>query len=525
MTSRETRMSSGISFKNNDRAGDADERGVQIEVLGDSRPFSKYGQSICYFLSINGYRFLIDCGAPLFEHLTRQQIENIDGLFATHSHEDHKRWFTDLAIYLNYLTEGEDRLDLITIDPIHEEYRKNSRGALERTLSPDSRDVVEVPYRAFVNPISFGPKARYRIRREQKGDGSYGWRVVDEEGNPVPPDRAKIVIMHPREANRPRMLFRDPETSKWVEPERYYSFSSDVFYHQDEDRTIVLDEDSGADTVRISPVKDPVWHGPTTIGIDIQTPRERVVFSSDTVYDPDLWRKLAQEERELDLGQMTREEFESASILYGDINDYIEASWSDERLESAAGYYRDAVVVHDCGPHGDPVHTEYEDVRGLECEELLLTHCPDRFISEYPVAISGKKFTVSENELLEEVGTDLVPLDGDVYVRHSNRSYIGFQDPDGRFQVIRKADGTLEIAERPVDLEGDEVMNVKLYRDIGGRYYPYLREDHHSYRVRPDQRVERVQFDDTTSRGMLVEDLRAEDGGIRDLEQPADSMG
>jgi len=519
-------MSSG-SFTRHESGDGSPERngGIQIEILGESRPFSKYGQSICYYVTVNGHTFFIDCGAPIFEHLSRDQIEDVDGLFATHSHEDHKRWFTDLAIYLNYLTEGEKRLNLMTIDPIQEEFLKNSRGALERTLSADSRDVVEVPYRNFVNPVSIGPSARYRIVRDHHDGGTYDWRVVDEDGRTVSPDRAKVVILDPEQANRPRMLFRDPETSKWVEPTRYYSFASDVFYHRNEaEDHITLDDSPDTDKgpVRISPVKDPVWHGPPTIGIDIQAPGERVIFSSDTVYDPELWESLAHEDREMNTGDLTDEEFASSSVIYGDINNFIERSWSVERYERALSYYRNAVVVHDCGPHGDPVHTDYRHVRNLDCKELLLTHCPDRFISEVPIAIASKKFTIRNNRLKEDVDGNLYELRGDIYVRDSNRSYVGFKNPEGRFQVIRQPNGTLEIGERPIDQEGEPVMTVDLYRDIQGKYYPYLHDENQEYQIRPDQRVERVHYTESGSEGVRVEHLRAEDGGLQTQKQSAD---
>ncbi len=497
--------------------------GIEIDILGESRPFSKYGQSICYHVTVNGYQFLVDCGAPIFEKLSREEIEQIDGLFATHSHEDHKRWFTDLAIYMNYLTEGEKRLTLLTIDPIHEEYLKNSRGALERTLSTDSRKVLEVPYKNFVQPVTIGPTARYQIVRDHHDGGPYGWRVVDENGETVPPDRAKVVIMDPEQANRPRMLFRDPETSKWVEPVQYYSFESEVFYRNAQN-TLELDEDrEGPSSVEISPIKDPVWHGPPTIGIDIRTPDERVVFSSDTVYDPDLWRSLANEEREVKLHELSQEEFESSSVIYGDINHFIEQSWSQERLHNALGFYEDAVVIHDCGPYGDPVHTDYAHVRGVDCEELILTHCPDRFISEFPIAVSGKTFRIKNNEVREKVDDEFYPLEADIYMRDSNQAYVGFQKSDGPFQVIRKENGGLEVKERSRPSDGQKIMHVELYRDIQGEYYPYLDEENQSYQIRSDHRVERVTRTATGSEGTIVEHVRMENGRVPSFEATAET--
>jgi protein-tyrosine phosphatase len=485
-------------------------QGVLIDIIGESRPFSKYGQSICYHVNVCGYHYLVDCGAPIFEHIPYDHIENINGLLATHSHEDHKRWFTDLALYLKYKVADDRRLNLITTDPIHEEFLKNSRGALERTLSPDSRQVIEVPYEDFVNQVPFGPRPKYRIQDCRDESGGHRWQVVDATGEAVSRDRAKIVIRDRQQANRPRMLFRDPDTSLWVEPYQYYSFDSDVFYHQDW-RTIQHESDTSS--VTISPVKDPVWHGPPTIGIEIQTPDERVVFSSDTVYDPDLWKELSEERQELTLKSMSKEQFETSRIIQADINDLIQKQWSKQRRENALEFYEDAVVIHDCGPTGDPVHTDYAQLQNLDCEQLVLTHCPDRFISEYPIAVQGKTFLVRNNELLEKNQNGKYPVCADTYVRDSDSAYVGFENENGAFTVVRR-NGSLDIVKSGQGVTGSRLMNVDLYRDIEGRYYPYLEQDNQFYDIRSDDRVERITQDQDGSSGVRVESIRNENGGV-----------
>ncbi len=486
------------------------ETGILIDIIGEGRPFSKYGQSISYHLNVCGYHYLVDCGAPIFEHIPHHHIEKINGLFATHSHQDHKRWFTDLALYLKYKVTGDRRLNLITTDPIHKEFMSDSRGALERTLSSDSCRVIEVPYRDFVNQVPFGPSPKYRIVEADGETGDGKWTVVTHDGEPVSPDRAKVIVKGQNQASRPRMLFRDPETSMWVEPRQYYSFHSDVFYQQDWQP---VRHESSTNSVTITPVKDPVWHGPPTIGIEINTPDERVVFSSDTVYDPDLWKRLTFETQDMTFRNISKQEFQSSRVLQADINDLIQKQWSEQRYRNARNFYRDAVVIHDCGPPGDPVHTDYASLRGLECSELVLTHCPDRFISEFPIAIHGKTFHVKENQLFERTTNGTFPVKADVYMRESDSAYVGFKTGDGLFNVV-KQNGSLEMVRRNKEVSGQSLMNVDLYRDIEGRYFPYLDDNRKTYEVISEDRVERVTRWEDGSSGVRVRSVREEGGGV-----------
>jgi len=55
---------------------------------------------------------------------------------------------------------------------------------------------------------------------------------------------------------------------------------------------------------------------------------------------------------------MSQKDFESASVLYGDINDFIERVWSEERYQAAVGAFEDAIVIHDVCTDPTAVHTE-----------------------------------------------------------------------------------------------------------------------------------------------------------------------
>lgn len=73
--------------------------GITVKILGDYGPFSRMGKSIGYQIVIGGASYLIDCGAPLFQQIGGHGLKEIRGLIITHCHDDHKRWFTDLALY------------------------------------------------------------------------------------------------------------------------------------------------------------------------------------------------------------------------------------------------------------------------------------------------------------------------------------------------------------------------------------------------------------------------------------------
>jgi len=474
---------------------------LRIDIIGDSGPFSQHGLSISYRLRYGPAEYLVDCGAPIFEKAGWAGVGRIRGIVATHSHEDHRRWFTDIALFKRYLEGRGEKLRLLTTEPLHDEFRKNSRGALERSLSPDSKQVVETPYEDFVDPVVIGPRARYRIVPPPRRPRPIAWRVVDDAGRVVPPARAKVVINHREHGNRPRLLFRDPASGEWVEPESFYAFGDPAFYATDP--APYVDPDTG---LTLGPIKDSVWHGPTTIGVEVRAGRERLLFSSDTVYDPALWRELAEERRPQRL-PLPPAAFEKAHVVYGSINDLIERTWSRRRLEEALRTYDGAVVIHDVANPGSVVHTAYPKVPRDRAAFLLLTHAPDRFVSEFPVALSGKTFVLDGNRLDEEVGGRRHRLAADVYVKDLDLPKVGFRDPRGPFKVMERG-GMLSLAPAGARAEGREMMRVRLYADVLGRYLPLLASRSQRYQVRPDGTVERVTRTARGSRGAVVKSLR-----------------
>ena len=98
------------------------------------------------------------------------------------------------------------------------------------------------------------------------------------------------------------------------------------------------------------------------IGIKITTDKETLVFSSDTVHDKELWIQLYTEKKIQKLN-MSKKEFESAPVIYGNINDYIERVWSEERYIKATNDFNNAVVIHDIAGRNSIVHTDYEKLK------------------------------------------------------------------------------------------------------------------------------------------------------------------
>ncbi len=188
--------------------------GLRIDCLGDCGPFSRIGDSIGYRLAYQGAEFLIDCGFPLFKKLGLGGVGRIRGILVTHSHDDHRRWLTDFALFRYYAPLGVGRPLLLGTEDVQAEAEAMSRPALQKTLSADSRTVISVAYENFFDARPIGPRPLYRMIEDGRA-----WRVVDREGTVLPPSRAKVVI-NPRDTrSAPRMLYRDGPTGLWVDPD------------------------------------------------------------------------------------------------------------------------------------------------------------------------------------------------------------------------------------------------------------------------------------------------------------------
>ena len=471
---------------------------IIFDVVGNTSPFSMAGESSGYMITANGRSYLLECGSKVFPFLGFTGIQKIKGLFCSHSHEDHKRWFTDIVLFRYYNVERKDPIRLITSETVMEEYHKNSKGALERSLSSDSKRVVDIPFDDMVESTVIGPRSKYYIHLEPGSDGSFRYDVRDRAGNTLGPDRAKIVI-NPR-ANRPRLLFRDEASGEWVEPESYYPFSSTAFYEKEPNP--FRDDKAG---LTVTPIKASVWHGVPTIGFRFECGPNRLIFSGDTVYKPSLWKTLCEEHRPQSFHSISRGDFASSRVIYGDINDFIERTWSRERYDAALSAYDGAIVIHDVARKNSVVHTDYADIAHAPIDKLIFTHNPDNLTTLRPILHSRQQLIFRDGEVYDCVCGRLHPFDADVYIRHFSGHYVGYRAEQGAYKVIEE-DGLLGIA--GIDHPDPGLFRVDLYEDLEGEYYPVLGNVAEFYRRREDGKVEIVFLRERISEGRVVESAR-----------------
>lgn len=472
--------------------------GIVVRVLGDYGPFSTMGKSIGYQVSIGNSSFLVDCGSPLFQQIGGHGLKSIRGLIITHCHDDHKRWFTDLALFNLYAPDIQHKLPLFTSETINDALHVSSGPALNTSLSGDSKTVVDLEYGDYIDFKALGPRPKYRIARRDIGAGHFVLVVEDASGNAVGPERAKIVISSKNGV--PRLLFKDPDYGEWVEPEQFYPFSSRTFY--EENRNSYHDPDG----YTIEAINAPVWHGVPGIGLRFSTATESLVFSGDTVHDTELWQALHAEKRP----QRLCAGFEAASVIHGDINDYIERIWSHERYHEALAAFDGAVVIHDIATRKSVVHTDYRRLGQtvLKKGRTILTHSPDKMTSEWPLSNSEKSFLIEGTEFREIVGGALFPMDAAVYHKEEGKYYVGYRNPHGATTIYEK-DGIVNLGGEWGWEKGTELYTVDLYEDIGGKYLPKLEEGAAVHYVeREDGMVERVTFNDGGSQGVVVANLR-----------------
>jgi ribonuclease BN (tRNA processing enzyme) len=476
--------------------------GIIVKVLGDHGPFSRMGKSIGYQLTIGQSNYLIDCGAPLFQQISGHGLKNINGLVVTHCHDDHKRWFSDLALFNMYAADFAQlqRIILLTSEAVNEELMRASAPSLDRSLSVDSKSIVDIPYEEFVRFTMIGPHSKFKIVPVSDGRGGLSYRVVDKNGTTVDPDIAKTII-NPK-TYRCRMLFRDPDYKEWVEPESFYSFSSTVFYEKEQN--IYKDKEGFS----LQAIKAAVWHGVPAIGIKIRTDKETLIFSSDTVHDRELWTQLYTEKR-VQKRTMSKKEFESMAVIYGDINDYIERVWSEERYRDATNEFNDAVVIHDVAGRRSIVHTDYEKLETsfLRKDRTLLTHSPDTMTSEWVLCNTGKTYKIKDGAFYEIVDGKELIIDADIYHREGGRYFVGYKNENGNYLIYEK-DGLLGISSVGNTNKGKHYYRVDLYEDISGKYFPATLDKDTMLFERKDGKVEQVEFNEYGSMGKILEDCR-----------------
>jgi len=473
--------------------------GIQVSILGDYGPFSRIGKSIGYQVTIGGSSFLVDCGSPVFQRIGGHGLKNIKGLIITHCHDDHKRWFTDFALFNRYAPDVSRKVSLFTSDEVSRGLRESSEAPLGSSLSPDSCRIVDIAFDDYVDYHPIAPHPRYRIEQVDLGEGKLQYRVADSDGSSVGPERAKIFISPKRKT--PRLLFRDPTSGEWVEPESFYPFSSETFYRQ-------IEPYRDPEGFTIEAINAPVWHGIPNIGIRIRTADETLVFSSDTNQNLKLWQKLYRVKHDCS-GRLQEESFLKASVIYGDINDYIERTWSEERYADAVASFRDATVFHDIALRKSVVHTDYRDLDKtvLDPARTILTHGPDKITSSWLLCEAEKRYRIHGSEFVEIVGREEFPCIADFCHKEDGRYYVCFRSDESAYAIFER-DGILFLSTDPYRGNADLVCHVEIYEDIGGEYFPRLEDESSFYRRRNDGRVEKITMGENESRGEIVSNQR-----------------
>lgn len=470
-------------------------QGIQVSILGDYGPFSRIGKSIGYQVTVGSSSFLVDCGSPVFQRIGGHGLKEIKGLIITHCHDDHKRWFTDFALFNRYAPDLGRKVSLYTSDEVNQGLIESSEAALGSSLSPDSSRIIDIGYDDYVTYHPIAPRPKYRIVSREEGAGTFRYAVVDRDGTELGPERAKIFISPKRRT--PRLLFRDPESGEWVEPAAYYPFSSETFY----EKTAPYRDPEG---FTIEAINAPVWHGIPNIGIRISTGEETVVFSSDTNQNLMLWQRLYSERYDCD-GRRESDDFARARVIHGDINDYIERVWSEERYRDAVNSFRDAVVFHDIALRKSVVHTDYRDLDKtvLNRGRTVLTHGPDKITSAWVLCEAEKAYIIRGGSIAEVVGGEEYPFVADFYHKEEGRYYACFRS-EGGSHAIYERDGILFLSSDPYRGSSRLVCSVEIYEDIGGEYFPLLEDKNSFYRRRPDGRVERITMGENDSRGEIA---------------------
>ncbi|HOK41342.1 MAG TPA: hypothetical protein PLD27_09940 [bacterium] len=468
---------------------------IIIEVIGDSGPFSAIGRSIGYLIRKGEVSYLLDCGAPVFQYLGFEGLKRVRGIIGTHSHEDHKRWFTDIALFKKYVPGSNQKLKLITSETIHEEFYNTSKAALEKSLSIDSRRIVDIPYSEFVDTVIIGPKAKYKIK---KINGSY--EVVNNKNEIVSKDKAKIFLN--KLVQNPRLLFYDNKYHEWIEPESFYPFSDDYFYEKE--KNIYYDKEID---LAIEAVKSISWHGLSSIAVKFSSNNNSILFSSDTCFNLELWENLYKTKYDVKT-KLNSKEFKNNQIIYDNINNYIERIWSKERFEAAIKRYKEKNIIHDVAGINSIVHTDYPNLVSYKFNNLYLTHSPDNFVSVFPLLHYGKKYLLKNNKLYEIKDGLCFELNADIYFKSKDNYFVGYQNKNGKFNIVQNENKLLEIRK---DLPDNVtlIFKVDLYLDIDGKYYKINSFDEISnFRIRPDKYIEYVKWNEKKSIGTIINNER-----------------
>jgi hypothetical protein len=179
------------------------------------------------------------------------------------------------------------------------------------------------------------------------------------------------------------------------------------------------------------------------------------------------------------------------------------------RYERAMKLYDGRVLFHDVAGKNSVVHTDYEAIASRGHDRLILTHSPDRFVSQHMLTLTGKTLRVIGQDFFEEVNGDLWELDADIYCKAAGDFYAGYRNSRGSHNVYVK-NGILGIAPVGTKADGEIVMRVNLYVDMQGHYLPPLESPNERYQRGPDGRFYHVSYTRNGGRMRVVESVRGQ---------------
>ena len=402
---------------------------ITVDILGDWPLLSGPGKGFAYRVSCDGSTYLVDCGANIFNALSPKELFSINGIFITHVHSDHVRYLADLAFYLQFSGKKPKRLRVIATDRIHWHLRESLLETMDLTLDRKRSSIRQIPYEDFFDCVLVGPDPLYYMTMTKlAGCKAPPLAVMSADEKVVSPSRGKV-LMHPK-TGRLSMLLKDDATGAWVSPECFYDFSSRAFYKPD--MRDYLDRRCG---LRVSAVKKGIWHGMTAVGYLFQCGKSRVFFTGDTAADLDLWRRLAEET--IPRPKTKAHTFLRAPFIVDDIAQYVERTWSADRIKDLDKLYGGTATFHECGGGENVVHTDCMQLEklwnyavGAEAvnSSLALIHTPPRLVSRFPIVVPGQQYVVE--------GGHFVNLKrADFYVKEGTSCRLAYKDVGGKYCI------------------------------------------------------------------------------------------
>jgi len=464
-----------------DKRRSSDEKNYGLRVLGDNQPFSTSGKNPSYFLEWGKHSLLIDLGTSPFEGVAPEKLANIDGVLITHIHLDHCRYFSDLALYFKYNLNKP--LKVIAGYMVLKNLRLMFEKTLIRSLDNDLGKTKTFKYEDFVEEERIGPIPRAEINHDPKN----GYHI--QINGPTKILQKNLKAIGGKKNSTWWLLYHSPSFKGWIDPFTFYSYENPEFYYDPKPWVV------GGLSFRL--VNAHAWHGMDVDGLLIEGFGTQLFFTSDTVYNLAAWKRLLRKRRAIKAKTLMKSK---TQFVEGEIEDYIEQFWSQERYDEAMKLYETPLILHDVGNQNSIVHTEYKEVLDIR-SRLIFIHTPDNFLSAVPFVKPGSAYQIENNDIFEIIEDIPKPLHADLYLKEGKNYLVGFSDKNGEYSFAGLRRQYTEGKRR-------ELTRVKLYLDKEGRYLNWPIDENAFYHLKKDGKVVLVKTDKKGVEGNNVADLR-----------------